>query len=111
MLFSEYMKTWLNTMKSSIKENTYHEYARVINNDIVPYSSEKNITIKTLNNLHIQEYYNYLIESISANSVLKRHANIHKTLDYAVMSNLIVKNPSDYVILPKKKKFIGKHYK
>jgi len=71
---------------------------------------QKYITIKNLNNLHIQEYYNLLSKKMSANSVLKRHANIHKALDYAVMSGLIDKNPSDYVILPKKQKFIAQYY-
>jgi integrase len=37
-------------------------------------------------------------------------ANIHKALDYAVMSGLVDKNSSDYVILPRKKKFVGKYF-
>ncbi len=110
MLLSDYLLTWLETVRNSIKENTYHEYGKVIKNDICPYFKEKGITIKDLNNLHIQEYYNGLSERMSASSVLKRHANIHKALDYAVMSGLIEKNSSDYVILPKKKKFVGKYF-
>lgn len=110
MLFSNYMIVWLETIKNSIKENTFHEYRKVVENDISPYFKEKNIKIGELNNLHIQEYYNQLITKMTANSALKRHANIHKALDYAVMSGLIEKNPSDYVILPKKQKFIGKYF-
>jgi integrase len=110
MLFSEYMLTWLETVRNAVKENTFHEYSKVIKSDIVPYFKDKSITIKELNNLHIQEYYNHLSERMTASSVLKRHANIHKALDYAVMSGIIEKNPSDYVVLPKKKKFIGKFY-
>lgn len=110
MLFSEYMLTWLETIQNSVKENTFHEYSKVVKNDICTYFKEKNISMKDLNNLHIQEYYNSLVKKMTANSVLKRHANIHKALDYAVMSGLIEKNPSDYVILPKKKKFVGKYF-
>jgi integrase len=110
MLFSNYMIAWLETIKNSIKENTFHEYKKVVENDISPYFKDKNIKIGELNNLHIQEYYNQLITKMTANSALKRHANIHKALDYAVMSGLIDKNPSDYVILPKKNKFIGKYF-
>lgn len=110
MLFSDFMLVWLDTIKNSIKENTFHEYSKVVKGDIKPYFSEKNITMKLLNNMHIQEYYNHLLGKKSSNSVLKRHANIHKALDYAVMTGLIDKNPSDYVMLPKKNKFIGKYY-
>jgi hypothetical protein len=99
MLFSEYMLTWLETVRNAVKENTFHEYSKVIKSDIVPYFKDKSITIKELNNLHIQEYYNHLSERMTASSVLKRHANIHKALDYAVMSGIIEKNPSDYVVL------------
>lgn len=110
MLFADYMTSWLNTIKNSVKENTFYAYSNVVNKDIYPYFVKKNITIKSLNNLHIQEYYNSLSEKMSASSVLKRHANIHKALKYAVMSGLIEKNPADYVILPKKKKYIGKYF-
>lgn len=110
MLFSDYMISWLETTRNSIKENTYHEYQKVIENDICPYFKNKALTLKTLNNLHIQEYYNELSKKMTANSVLKRHANIHKALKYAVMSGLIEKNPSDYIILPKKKKYVGKYF-
>lgn len=110
MLFADYMLSWLETVRNSVKQNTYYEYGKVIQNDIYPYFKEKNITIKNLNNLHIQEYYNHLTTRMSGNSALKRHANIHKALDYAVMSGLIDKNVSDYVVLPKKKKFVGKYY-
>jgi hypothetical protein len=105
MLFSEFMLVWLETIKNSIKENTYLEYCKVVKNDICPYFKEKNIRMNQLNILHIQEYYNDLCDRISPNSVHKRHANIHKALDYAVVNNLIDKNPSNYVTLPKKKKF------
>lgn len=110
MLFSDYLLAWLETVRNSIKENTLHEYSKVIKNDICPYFKEKSISIKSLNNMHIQEYYNCLLVKMSASSVLKRHANIHKALDYAVMSGLIDKNPSDYVILPKKKKFVAQYF-
>lgn len=110
MLFSTYMLTWLDTIKNSIKENTHYAYSKVIENDICPYFNEKDIKIGELNNLHLQEYYNHLAKRMTASSILKRHANIHKALDYAVMSGLLEKNPSDYVVLPKRKKFVGKYF-
>ncbi|MDF2820171.1 MAG: integrase [Clostridiales bacterium] len=112
MLFSEFIISWLKSMKPSVKENTYNSYAVVIERDIVPYFKAKRIKLFDLNNMQIQEYYNHLFneKGMSGNTISKRHANIHKALDYAVMCGLINKNPSDYVILPKKQKYIAKYF-
>lgn len=110
MLFADYMVSWLELIRHTIKENTYHEYRKVIHNDIYPYFKKKNITLKDLNNFHLQTYYNELAKKMSANSVRKRHANIHKALKKAVETHLIKINVSDNVELPKVKVFKGKFY-
>jgi len=110
MLFADFMVSWLDSAKNSIKENTHYEYKKVLLRDIYPYFMEKGITLQKLTNLHIQTYYNELIKRMTANSVLKRHALIYKALNYTVMSGLVEKNVSDYVILPKKEKFVCKFY-
>lgn len=49
-------------------------------------------------------------KKVSANTVLKWHANIHKALDYAVQNKLIIENPSKNVSKPKKVQFTGNAY-
>lgn len=110
MLFGDYMLVWLESMKNSLKANTHHEYSKVVKRDIVPYFNDLKVTISELNNMHIQTYYNHLMQRMTANSALKRHANIHKALKFAVQSQLLTSNPADYIILPKKDDFEGKYF-
>ena len=47
ILFSEYIKLWLNSVKLSVDEITYQGYAIVANSQIIPYFENKNINIAT----------------------------------------------------------------
>ncbi len=67
---------------------------------------------RTLLTRDIQDYYTYEMKErkVSANTVIHRHANIHKALKYAVKIGLINSNPSDRIERPKKEKFVGSIY-
>lgn len=112
ILFSDYLKSWLEDIKYSIAENTYKTYKLVIHNVICPYFESKKILLHELKPKHIQSFYNYKMEhdGVSANTIRHYQANIHKALDYAVKNEQIVKNPSDNVILPKKEKHMADYY-
>lgn len=110
LLFADFLKEWLKIIKPSIRENTYYQYKKVINNSIYPYFKELDISLRELTSMQLQKFYNDQLKTVSANTVLKRHANIHKALDYAVGAQLVQKNISDYVTLPRKGKFIGNFY-
>ena len=58
----------------------------------------------------IQAFYDEKIKTVSANTVIHYHANIHKALDMAVKLELITSNPSDHVEMPKKNRFVGNFY-
>lgn len=61
--------------------------------------------------MHIQNYYNSLIaKGLSAGTVKRHHANIHKALDYALKMNIIPYNPADRITLPKREHYTGKFY-
>ena len=52
---------------------------------------------------YIQDYYqSELDKGLSANTVIHRHANIRKALQYAFQIGLIKSNPADRVERPKK---------
>jgi integrase len=60
----------------------------------------------------IQDYYQYglNVEKVSANTVIHRHANIRKALQYALKTGLISFNPADRVERPRKGKYTAMTY-
>ena len=50
------------------------------------------------------------MRDVSANTVLRRHANIRKTLQHAFKLGLIYANPADRIERPKKEMFVGSVY-
>ena len=111
ILFSNYMFLWLETIASSIEPNTHESYHSIIKRYIEPHFSSTKIKLQDLEPQHIQYFYNGQIKNgLSANSVLKMHANIRKALQHAVKMNIIPYNPADRVTLPKKKEFRANFY-
>lgn len=58
----------------------------------------------------IQDFYTFELKRVSACTVIKYHANIHKALKHAVKMELIPYNPAERVERPKKAPFIGSFY-
>ena len=111
ILFSNYMKEWLDTIQHNVEENTFAGYSLMINNKIAPYFDSLSITLAELKPLHIQGFYNSLYDTGStANNVLHYHTIIKQALKYAVNMELITANPADKVKRPKKEQFIGAFY-
>lgn len=109
--FTAFMEEWLKTIKNNIKSTTYDGYCINFNKHIKPFFDRLNVNLDELTPMHIQEYYNAMLdEGLSASTIHKHHANIHKALDYAMKMNIIPYNPVDRVIIPKKKRFVGNFY-
>lgn len=112
ILFSDYMRKWLEEVRNTIAETTYHVYKNVIDGVICPYFAEKKIKLSDLKTYHIQDFYAYKMskDNVSANTIHHYHANIHRALKYAVKTERIKDNPADNVDLPKKQKHIADFY-
>ncbi len=112
MYFTEFLLKWLEMMKRSIEQTTYASYAMAIKSRIVPYFEPKDLRLKEVTPKDIQDYYQYSldVEKVSANTVIHRHANIRKALQYAMKTELIDKNPADLIERPRKDKFVGSIY-
>lgn len=112
LLFTDYLKEWLEIIKISIDVTTFASYEQNILKKVIPYFEKRSITLEHLNTKHIQDYYLYCIniEKISPNTTLRRHSNIKSALEYAVKNGLIYKNPASSVITPKKKKYHTNFY-
>ena len=112
--FSVFMVDWLEMMKSSIEVTTYASYSMCIKNRINPYFDEYHpgLRLKEVTPKHIQDYYSYELRElgVTTNTVIRRHANIRKALQYAFKIGLISSNPADRVERPKKNRFVGSIY-
>ena len=111
VLFSDYIVEWLKDCKHQLEISTYEGYQNTINNKIAPYFKKLNVTLQEIEPIHIQRYYNKLMESgLSANTVKRHHANIRKCLQDALLKNLIPYNPADRVKVPKIVSYKAKYY-
>lgn len=114
IMFTVFMEDWLEMMKPNIELTTYSAYSIGIKNRIVPYFDENHpgIMLRKITPKHIQDYYSYEMNQcgVKANTVIRRHANIRKALQYAFKTGIIENNPADRVERPKKNPFVGSTY-
>lgn len=113
ILFTGFMLEWLEMMKQCVEKTTFASYTSMVTKRIVPYFLDKRYTLTDIeeNPKYIQEYYQYELDlGLSANTVIHRHANIRKALQYAFQIGLINSNPADRVERPKKTKFVASYY-
>ncbi len=114
ILFADFLVEWLEIMRTSVTITTYSGYTKAIKSKIVPYFKEHHpdLRLANLTPKHIQDYYAYEmnVNNCSANTVLRRQANIRKALQYAYKTGLIPGNPADKIERPKAEKFIGTFY-
>lgn len=99
-------------IKRDIHITTYAAYHINVTKRIVPYFEEKKILLKDLTADDIQNFYNYAKETygIKNNTLLKYHANIRKTLQYAYKTDKILNNPADKINRPKREKYFASYY-
>lgn len=114
LLFTQFLLDWLAMMKKSVALTTHAGYSKSIKGQIIPYFDTKHPGLKLSHVApkHIQDYYTYEMEErgLSANTVLRRQANIRKALQYAYKTGLISGNPADKIERPKAEKFTGTFY-
>ncbi len=94
-------------MHNSIAPSTYDAYRLVVCNQLIPYYEPKKLKVKDLTPLHIQDYINFKMQAVSANTVRKHIIIISRALDSAVKHNIIVFNPAKRIDMPKKVKYMG----
>jgi len=106
ILFSDYLLQWLEIVKHSIAESTYHSYKKTIERQICPYFIERKIKLHDVKPYHIQDFYAQMMKTrkLSGHTIHHYHANIHKSLRHAVQTELIRDNPASKVVLPKRER-------
>lgn len=110
MLFSDYLLLWLEEIKITVAETTYAGYRYNVKNTIAPYFNAKGIRLSALSAYALNEFYQEQRKRVSANTVIRYHANIYKALSDAVKDGLIADNPAKKVYKPKAKQYIAEYY-
>ena len=99
--FTQFLSDWLEMMRASVESTTFSSYSMTIRNKVIPYFDKRFPKLKLIDVTpkHIQDYYTYELNvcGVSANTVIHRHANIRKALDYAYKTGMIESNPADRV--------------
>ena len=106
-LFIDFMNQWLENLRHSIERSTYDGYKLILHRHIHPFFEPLKLNVKDITPIHIQQYINHCMKTISANTVRKHLANISKCFDSAVRQSIIAFNPVSRIDLPKKHKYIG----
>ena len=107
VLFTVFIKEWLENLKPSVEKVTYDTYRLIIHNQVIPYFEPKKLRVRDLTPLHIQKYVTFKLKTISSNTVIKHLWNLSKCLDSAVKPKLIDFNPVKMIDKPKKVKYTG----
>lgn len=114
ILFADFILKWLTVVKYQVQDTTYAGYRTNVVKRIEPYFREKGYTLNELsdNPEYIQEYYTYELEKrhVKPNTVIRRHANIHSSLEYAVQLKLLKDNPANRVSRPEENTYEAKYY-
>lgn len=101
-------------MRSSVELTTFAAYQASITKRIFPYFDRlyPKLRLVDLTPKMIQDYYTYEINvnHLSTNTIIHRHANIRKALQYAFQIGLLDFNPADRVNRPKKNTFESEPY-
>lgn len=101
---------WLRESKSqTIEKSTYNNYLSNISNHIVPILGS--IKLHQLRVSDVQYFYNSLYEAgLNAKTVQRIHVILSAALDYAIVNDLINKNPTHYVKRKKMEPFENRPY-
>ena len=110
MTLYDWLCTWYESYCTDIRMTTKVNYQTYIHRHIK--ESIGGYKLCDLNTLIIQQFYNEKVKSgkldgsggLSAKTMKNLHNMLHKALNQAVYLGMIPKNPSDFAVLPKRKK-------
>lgn len=106
-----WLTTWLDTYaRNEIRLSTLVNYETYIHKHIQPEIGH--IKLCDLTPMHLQQFYNNKLKNgnlrgkggLSPKTLRNLHNMLHKALGQAVALGLILRNPTDFTVLPKRKK-------
>lgn len=109
VLLADYLTDWLERVRHNIEPSTYRGYSGNLRNHIYPYFMRRRIKLNDLRPYHLEDFYAHLMseKNLSSQSVRHNHRLLSKALNDALRHDIIPSNPTQRVVLPKVKKFVG----
>lgn len=102
-LLSKHIAKWVEHDRSHITVTTYNQYINMLNLHIAPYFDPRGITVGKVTPGDLEDYYNTKVaEGLSPNTVIKHHAIIRSSLQWAMKHQYIRFNPADLATRPSK---------
>ncbi len=114
---TEYLRDWMNSyVRPNLSPTTADSYNINVEKHLIPRIGH--ILLQQLKPLHVQKLYNDLLSNgrtdgtggLSAKSVLYIHRNLHESLEHAFKMQLVPRNVTALVNLPKAKKYQAEVY-
>jgi len=105
VLFTVFLKEWLEIHKHSIASVTYDTYKLVFYNQIIPFFEKKRLYIQDVEPK--QQYVNFKLKTASPNTMRKHLWYMSKCFELAIRQNIVALNPVKRIELPKLVKFTG----
>lgn len=102
IIFEDYMKRYLKSVKPQIKEKTYRLYEYVTRVHLVPTFGQ--MELSKIKPLHIQDFYNKSLETLSGVTVRHFHNVLNMAFNQAIKWQIVNFNPCNSVEKPKIKK-------
>ncbi|MEH7457383.1 site-specific integrase [Bacillus sp. JJ1127] len=98
MTVREFFNQYLEARKINLRETTYYNYRKHINNHIIPKLG--NIQMQKLKGIDLERFYSYLSETMKPVTVRSIHQIVRTALAYAVRHEIVKKNVADVVSPP-----------
>ncbi len=96
----QYLKSWLDIIKPSIRERTWVRYEQYVRLHAIPRIGK--LSMEKLTAQHLQRLYaDRLDAGLSPTTVHHLHATMHKALSQAVRWNVVARNVADLVDPPR----------
>lgn len=118
ILFSEWIKKYLEQVKYSVEFGTWECYNIYAKTHIIPWFEQRQIMLSKITPQNIQDYYLDMLTNgrfdgkggLSANTIKKHKVIVSGALNDAMKKNYISYNPAERATLPKVERFVGSFY-
>ena len=110
MLFTEFMKAWLEVVRTTVVPTTFGGYQTMVMKKFIPYFEPKQLALANVQAKDLQTFYLHEMKTLSGTTVKHEHALLHKILKHAYRMDLISHNPADKVDPPRAERFEGSAY-
>lgn len=106
IIFRNYAETYLDLYCKNLSPSTYHSYVGMLKSPTGIYSWFGDVPIQNIDNESIQRYINFISEECKKTPKTCRNVLnlMHLILKKAVIQKYIRSNPTEYIVLPKRRK-------